>query len=133
MSFNVCGLAVLFFFFSSRRRHTRSLCDWSSDVCSSDLERPAILIPLGVYLLSPLTMPDLGIWSSAMESVPLQLATFMALSAHLRYVKSGPARHLTAAGFFLAFGLAFFEKGLVLHVLLFAVTAAYFADRSLIR
>src|SRR5215204_7211156 len=29
---------MLFFFFSSRRRHTRSLCDWSSDVCSSDLE-----------------------------------------------------------------------------------------------
>src|SRR5438034_2349069 len=27
----------LIFFFSSRRRHTRSLCDWSSDVCSSDL------------------------------------------------------------------------------------------------
>src|SRR5438034_1449456 len=26
------------FFFSSRRRHTRSLCDWSSDVCSSDLQ-----------------------------------------------------------------------------------------------
>src|SRR5260221_11413124 len=29
----------LSFFFSSRRRHTRSLCDWSSDVCSSDLGR----------------------------------------------------------------------------------------------
>src|SRR5207248_5612955 len=28
----------LFFFFSSRRRHTRSYGDWSSDVCSSDLE-----------------------------------------------------------------------------------------------
>src|SRR5688572_32624600 len=27
-----------FFFFSSRRRHTRFDCDWSSDVCSSDLE-----------------------------------------------------------------------------------------------
>src|SRR5690349_23656325 len=27
----------IFFFFSSRRRHTRSLRDWSSDVCSSDL------------------------------------------------------------------------------------------------
>src|SRR5689334_24126566 len=26
-----------FFFFSSRRRHTRWSCDWSSDVCSSDL------------------------------------------------------------------------------------------------
>src|SRR5438067_12441400 len=29
--------SVLFFFFSSRRRHTRSKRDWSSDVCSSDL------------------------------------------------------------------------------------------------
>src|SRR2546430_3984830 len=29
-----CG----FFFFSSRRRHTRFDCDWSSDVCSSDLD-----------------------------------------------------------------------------------------------
>src|SRR5438045_4663333 len=28
-----------FFFFSSRRRHTRCLSDWSSDVCSSDLDR----------------------------------------------------------------------------------------------
>src|SRR6266480_61753 len=28
---------VLFFFFSSRRRHTSVTCDWSSDVCSSDL------------------------------------------------------------------------------------------------
>src|SRR4051812_49678427 len=27
----------LFFFFSSRRRHTILTCDWSSDVCSSDL------------------------------------------------------------------------------------------------
>src|SRR5689334_23371923 len=30
-------LWIVFFFFSSRRRHTRWNCDWSSDVCSSDL------------------------------------------------------------------------------------------------
>src|SRR5205807_6709554 len=30
-----------FFFFSSRRRHTRLQGDWSSDVCSSDLNRAA--------------------------------------------------------------------------------------------
>src|SRR5690242_21418014 len=29
--------AIILFFFSSRRRHTRLTCDWSSDVCSSDL------------------------------------------------------------------------------------------------
>src|SRR6185369_14460726 len=30
-------IIFFFFFFSSRRRHTRFKCDWSSDVCSSDL------------------------------------------------------------------------------------------------
>src|SRR5467141_4068789 len=29
---------IVFLFFSSRRRHTRFKCDWSSDVCSSDLD-----------------------------------------------------------------------------------------------
>src|SRR5260370_11913743 len=33
----LCWLCVCLFFFSSRRRHTRFKCDWSSDVCSSDL------------------------------------------------------------------------------------------------
>src|SRR3712207_6974762 len=32
---------MFFFFFSSRRRHTRYWRDWSSDVCSSDLDRLA--------------------------------------------------------------------------------------------
>src|SRR5699024_10911018 len=32
-----CSYAFMIFFFSSRRRHTRSKRDWSSDVCSSDL------------------------------------------------------------------------------------------------
>src|SRR5467141_4810535 len=37
---------IFFFFFSSRRRHTRFKCDWSSDVCSSDLA-PATAISIG--------------------------------------------------------------------------------------
>src|SRR5256886_9048192 len=46
-----------FFFFSSRRRHTRFDCDWSSDVCSSDLGRSdaafsgsAVAVPRGGYV-----------------------------------------------------------------------------------
>src|SRR2546429_6832753 len=35
------GGFVVCFFFSSRRRHTRCSRDWSSDVCSSDLNRKA--------------------------------------------------------------------------------------------
>src|SRR6266568_9577644 len=41
---------MIFFFFSSRRRHTRWNCDWSSDVCSSDL-LAGLEGPLGRYLL----------------------------------------------------------------------------------
>src|SRR5207237_3988932 len=36
-SLSLLLLVSRFFFFSSRRRHTRFKCDWSSDVCSSDL------------------------------------------------------------------------------------------------
>src|SRR5689334_24499207 len=38
----------VFFFFSSRRRHTRWNCDWSSDVCSSDLNAAGSGAILGV-------------------------------------------------------------------------------------
>src|SRR6266852_7958766 len=36
---------MIFFFFSSRRRHTRCYRDWSSDVCSSDLVDAALIHP----------------------------------------------------------------------------------------
>src|SRR5438105_6735195 len=48
----IYSMLSLFFFFSSRRRHTRSTRDWSSDVCSSDLgaveRRRDALDPAGV-------------------------------------------------------------------------------------
>src|SRR5947199_8339454 len=44
----------VFFFFSSRRRHTRCLSDWSSDVCSSDLDTRYRLIRF------QLRLPGLG-------------------------------------------------------------------------
>src|SRR5690242_6304916 len=40
-AFPGASLLSLVFFFSSRRRHTRLTCDWSSDVCSSDLVQQA--------------------------------------------------------------------------------------------
>src|SRR5260370_25231757 len=40
------------FFFSSRRRHTRFKCDWSSDVCSSDLRDTSVVARLKVMMKS---------------------------------------------------------------------------------
>src|SRR5438477_9742403 len=45
---NSSCLRLLGFFFSGRRRHTRLTCDWSSDVCSSDLSRTSS--PIGAAL-----------------------------------------------------------------------------------
>src|SRR5258706_11917299 len=42
-SFRLAGVGR-FFFFSSRRRHTRLVSDWSSDVCSSDLSTRASFV-----------------------------------------------------------------------------------------
>src|SRR2546430_8320381 len=45
-----CDCGVLSpFFFSSRRRHTRFDCDWSSDVCSSDLRTASPLVNATLY------------------------------------------------------------------------------------
>lgn len=88
-------------------------------------ERPAILAPLAVYLLTPLGIAALGWWTVALESVPLQLAVFMALNSHIHYVRTRRARHLIAAIAWVVFGMLVFEKGLVVPVLLFAVTSAF--------
>src|SRR5260221_9900253 len=45
----VTGVQTCALFFSSRRRHTRSLCDWSSDVCSSDLSPPVAVLSHRVW------------------------------------------------------------------------------------
>src|SRR5205085_9377312 len=45
-----------YFFFSSRRRHTRFDCDWSSDVCSSDLFFPLLGFSINVLSLLGLVL-----------------------------------------------------------------------------
>src|SRR5205807_4829741 len=51
-----------FFFFSSRRRHTRLQGDWSSDVCSSDLV-PQLAAALGWDLAGELVERGCELWN----------------------------------------------------------------------
>src|SRR5687768_17838051 len=72
-----------FFFFSSRRRHTRCSRDWSSDVCSSDLQAsagpniagqvttvPLIRISLDVSNMDMLWWPSAGATKKAVAASP---------------------------------------------------------------
>src|ERR1022692_288590 len=54
-----CSHEYGFFFFSSRRRHTRLQGDWSSDVCSSDLpDDPTGFVPSRLWKLPSITTWD---------------------------------------------------------------------------
>src|SRR5205085_7222459 len=58
------------FFFSSRRRHTRFDCDWSSDVCSSDLLSSSVGKRLQrSYFRSALILAMIALFSSSKLSV----------------------------------------------------------------
>src|ERR1039458_10584664 len=58
-SFEECSMLCGFIcvFFSSRRRHTRCLSDWSSDVCSSDLYIAPLILGCCALALAQESMP----------------------------------------------------------------------------
>src|SRR5260221_4195055 len=98
------GVRHLFFFFSSRRRHTRSLCDWSSDVCSSDLSsrmsRPVrlLLFFLGAAVFGYL-VARIGVGQLASDAartglmfVPIVLLYALVRSEERRVGKEGRSR-----------------------------------------
>src|SRR6266478_142358 len=100
---------MFFFFFSSRRRHTRFDCDWSSDVCSSDLRSDSRLQPS----LSRATPSAVSEHSSELIGCPISRSlTTCCVRLELRSLPSpgvirlqrycGPLRLPTAPGLSLA-------------------------------
>src|SRR5690606_40365573 len=59
------------FFFSSRRRHTRFSRDWSSDVCSSDLDPVVVVVTWTPSLYRVIVVPATGESSQSFVFVPL--------------------------------------------------------------
>src|SRR2546429_4345873 len=76
----------VFFFFSSRRRHTRCSRDWSSDVCSSDLLalRDAIAASLGAMLAWELSHYLLGHPKPVFAAVTALVCLAPGLPSHLK-------------------------------------------------
>jgi hypothetical protein len=88
--------------------------------------RPAILIPLVIFLFTPLTLPGLSFWTTTLLWLPLQLTMILAVGSHIRYLRSGAASHAIAAAAWLVTGMLFDELGVLVPVLLFALTSAFF-------
>src|SRR3712207_8230039 len=79
-------LDKLEFFFSSRRQHTRYWRDWSSDVCSSDLRRPALLQAFLAILAHGLEHPEA--WHSLLPCPGHHQRLVHQLREHLQNVVS---------------------------------------------
>ncbi|MBF8186897.1 hypothetical protein ITP53_14340 [Nonomuraea sp. K274] len=88
--------------------------------------RPAILVPLGLYLLTPMTISALSWWAVAIETLPFQIALPMALCAHVGYLRTGRLRHALAAAAWTAFAMLFFVKAPFVLVLAFVLTLGWF-------
>jgi hypothetical protein len=88
--------------------------------------RPANIIVVLVYCLCPLAVPGLTFWATTLQWVPTQLALFLVVDAHVRYVQSGRFRHAIAAAAWLAFGLLFDEALVFAPLLLLGLTSAFF-------
>ncbi|NBE95412.1 hypothetical protein FE391_39510 [Nonomuraea sp. KC401] len=93
--------------------------------------RPAILVPLAFYLLTPMTLSALSWWAVVVETLPFQVALPMALGSHVLYVRSGRFRHAVSAAAWTVLAMAFFVKAPFILLLAFVLTLGWFprADR----
>ncbi|TMR21073.1 hypothetical protein ETD86_16505 [Nonomuraea turkmeniaca] len=87
--------------------------------------RPAILAPLLVFLVAPITVPALVWWAAALNTVFLQIALPMAIASHWRHLRTGRLLHAVVAALWVLFGLLGFVKGFALPLVLLALTAIY--------
>lgn len=96
-----------------------------------------ILVPFALYAITPMTMPALGWYAAALNSLPLQAALAMAVAAHIRYARAhaagetgGRDRHLVETLLWVVVGMLASPKAAVIPPLLFAITSAYFFTGS---
>ncbi|MBZ5736882.1 hypothetical protein [Nocardioides mangrovi] len=72
--------------------------------------RPVVLVLLAGYLAWVFTLPA-GVWFAAgINQIPLQIALAFGLTAHLAYLRTHRVRHLVVALLWVAAGLLFYEK-----------------------
>ena len=85
--------------------------------------RPAVLLPLAVYLASTLPLVGGLWWSAALVQLPLQLALLVAVTGHVRHLRTGGTGAMVASSLAVAIGLLF-SPGMALVPLLLLVGTA---------
>jgi hypothetical protein len=92
--------------------------------------RPWILIPLLVYLFTPLTISALSGWVFTVQWLPLQLTMFMAMDAHVRHVRAARRAPAIVAAAWIVAGMVVEDQAFLVPFLLFAVTSGFLISGS---
>lgn len=92
-------------------------------------DRLRILMPLGFYLFTAMTVPSMMWWAAALNHLPLQIALFGAVAAHVQYIRQHHLRHLVLAVGWLVFGYLSYVKAVGIPVVLVLITVLYFAPQ----
>lgn len=72
--------------------------------------RPALVLPYAVFVLTSITLPAMVWWAAALNQLPQQLFTLLALLAVMHHFRSGRVRYAVLAALSVTAGLAFSEK-----------------------
>ncbi len=86
--------------------------------------RPALLGPFLFYCLTPLLLPTTAWWAAALNALPLQIAAFVAVTAYVRHLRGGAVRDLVVCVAATAGGLLFFEKAVLVPLVVAGVALA---------
>ncbi|WP_104523970.1 hypothetical protein [Blastococcus atacamensis] len=87
--------------------------------------RPAVLLPLAVYLASSVTLVGGVWWSAALVQLPLQLALLTALRGHVRHLRTGARAAMVSSAAAVAGGVLFAVEAALIPLLLAAATAMW--------
>lgn len=88
--------------------------------------RPAVLLPLALFLTTAITVPALVWWAAAINLAGVQAALFCALGCWVEVMRGGRLRWLLGTLAAVALGLAFDVRGVLALPVLAAVSVAYF-------
>lgn len=89
--------------------------------------RPGILPPLALFLASVIPLEGSIWWAAAINLLPLQIALFFGLAAHLDYLRTGRLSKALLANLWILGGVVFNEKTALVYGVLGIVTLCYFA------
>lgn len=90
--------------------------------------RWAVLVPLALYLFSPMTLTAYMWWGAAINLLPMQIAMFLAVGLHVRYLSTGKVRYAALTGLSIAMAMAFYQKSLLIYPVIVLLTLFYFGE-----